>query len=168
LPWHAASVTASARNHLGEIVQPNVCDEERKAVECPRRRGAVAVVVRDGRLLVIRRSRFVVAPRTFCFPGGAIEGHESEEEALVREIREELGVEIVPERRIWQSVTPWRVHLAWWLSRLEPRAEIRPNPAEVESVHWRTPSQMAALADLLESNRQFLAALESGQIDLAI
>ena len=81
------------------------------------RRGSVAGVVRDGRLLVIRRSQFVVAPRTFCFPGGAIEGSESEEEALVREIREELGVTVRPERRIWQSVTPWHVHLSWWLSR---------------------------------------------------
>ena len=136
-------------------------------VEYPGRRGAVAVVVRQGRLLVIRRSRFVVAPRTFCFPGGGIEGDESEEEALVRELREELGVKVIPERRIWENVTPWRVHLAWWRSHLEPDARIVPNPAEVESVHWYTPQEMAALPDLLKSNRQFLAGLASGEIDLA-
>jgi len=132
------------------------------------KRGAVAVVVRHGRLLVIRRSRFVVAPRTFCFPGGAIEGDESEQEALVREIREELGVTILAERRVWQSVTPWHVHLAWWLGRLEPDARIAANPSEVESVHWYTPEEMAGLPDLLQSNRHFLAALASGEIDLAI
>ena len=136
--------------------------------ECTGRRGAVAVVVRDSRLLVIRRSRFVVAPRTFCFPGGAIEGGESEREALVREMREELGVTVVPERRIWQSVTPWHVQLAWWLSRLEPDAQLVPNPAEVESFHWYTPEEMTGLPELLESNRHFLAALESGKVDLAI
>lgn len=132
------------------------------------KRGAVAVIVRDGRLLVIRRSRFVVAPRTFCFPGGAIEGDESEQEALVREVREELGVTILAERRLWQCVTPWQVHLAWWLGRLEPDARIAANASEVESVHWCTPGEMAELADLLESNRWFLAALASGEIDLAI
>lgn len=126
------------------------------------------MIVRDGRLLVIRRSRFVVAPRTFCFPGGAIEGDESEQDALVREIREELGVTIQAERRVWQSVTPWHVHLAWWLGRLEADARIAANPHEVESVHWYTPEEMAVLADLLESNRHFLAALASGEIDLAI
>jgi hypothetical protein len=36
----------------------------------PGRRGAVAVVVRDGRMLVIRRARSVVAPLVYCFPGG--------------------------------------------------------------------------------------------------
>ena len=129
-------------------------------------RGSVAVVVRGGRLLVIRRSRLVVAPRAFCFPGGAIEGEESEEEALVREIREELGVTVLPQRRIWQSVTPWRVHLSWWLSHLPPDARLAPNPAEVESVHWYTPEEMARLPDLLESNRDFLHALASGGVDL--
>ncbi|OHB84350.1 MAG: hypothetical protein A2V98_10050 [Planctomycetes bacterium RBG_16_64_12] len=130
------------------------------------RRGAVAVVVRDARLLVIRRSRFVVAPRTFCFPGGALEGEESEEEALVREIREELGVSIRPKRRIWRSVTPWNVHLSWWLSHLEPDARLVPNPDEVESVHWHTPEEMAGLPNLLKSNQHFLCALASGEIDL--
>ena len=131
------------------------------------RRGAVAVVVRASRLLVIRRSRFVVAPRTLCFPGGAIEGEESEQEALVRELREELGVTIRPERRIWESLTPWQVRLSWWLSHLEVDAEVVPNPAEVESAHWYTPEELARLPDLLQSNRHFLAALASGEIDLA-
>ena len=137
-------------------------------IDSPGKRGAVAVVVRRGRLLLIRRSRFVVAPRTLCFPGGAIEGDESEAQALVREIREELAVTISPERRVWRSVTPWHVRLEWWLGQLDPHAEIVPNPAEVESVHWYTTQEMAELPDLLESNRHFLAALASGEIELAI
>lgn len=51
----------------------------------PGRRGAVAICVRDGRMLVIRRARSVVAPLTYCFPGGGIEGDESEQQALIRE-----------------------------------------------------------------------------------
>jgi 8-oxo-dGTP diphosphatase len=132
----------------------------------PDRHGVVAVVVRDGRLLVIRRSKAVVAPGAFCFPGGAIEQDESVPEALIREIREELGVEIRPCRQLWESVTPWNVHLCWWLAELAPEALPRANPAEVQSIHWYTPEEMRRLPDLLESNLHFLDALSRGQFVL--
>ena len=130
------------------------------------RRGAVAILMRQQRLLVIRRSQLVVAPGAYCFPGGGIEGRESETEALVREIQEELGVTIVPDKHVWESVTPWGVHLAWWRAEFAELCEPCPNPAEVESVHWYTPAEMAALPGLLESNRLFLAALEAGELRL--
>jgi 8-oxo-dGTP diphosphatase len=136
--------------------------------EFPDRRGSIAVIPRQGRLLVIRRSQSVVAPGAFCFPGGAIEDAESEEEALVREIREELGVPISPVRRIWESVTPWQVHLSWWLTQLDMAFVLNPDPSEVESVHWLTPAQISELPNLLESNRQFLEALSAGEIDLML
>jgi 8-oxo-dGTP pyrophosphatase MutT (NUDIX family) len=126
------------------------------------RRGAVAVVVRQQRLLVIRRSRLVPAPRRFCFPGGAIEQGESETEALIRELKEELNVTVTPIRRLWTSVTRWQVRLAWWLADLPDDQTIVPSPAEVESVHWYTAEELAALPHLLESNRAFLAALAQG------
>jgi 8-oxo-dGTP diphosphatase len=131
-----------------------------------RRRGAVAVVVRDARFLVIRRSATVVAPGAFCFPGGGIEADESEAQALVREFQEELGASIQPVRCVWTSVTRWRVALAWWLGTLDPTVELLPNPAEVESVHWLTHDEMLASPKLLESNREFLRALTAGQIVL--
>ena len=134
--------------------------------DMPVRRGAVAVIVREGRLLVIRRSESVVAPGAFCFPGGGIEADETEEQALVREIQEELGVIIHPVRRLWRSVTPWRVELAWWLGTIPAGASLAANPAEVASVHWHTPAEMLALDRLLESNHAFLAALAAGEIVL--
>ncbi len=129
----------------------------------PGRRGVIGVAVRDGRMLVIRRSRSVVAPLVFCFPGGGIEPGESEEQALVREFREEIGVTVRPLRRLWQCVTAWKVELSWWLVEIAADATPVPNPAEVESVHWLTPAEMSQLPDLLASNREFLAfARESG------
>jgi len=126
----------------------------------------VAVIVREGRFLVIRRSRDVVAPQAYCFPGGAIEPGESEQDALVREIREELGTTIRPLGRVWQSITPWGVPLAWWHGELDADAAITPNPAEVDSVGWYTPEEMRGLPALLPSNLAFLDALALGQIDL--
>lgn len=132
------------------------------------RRGAVAVIVRQQRLLVIRRAQQVVAPLAYCFPGGGVEAHENEEQALVRELFEELGVHVLPIRRLWQSVTPWKVQLAWWLSDLDPRIDPVPNPAEVESFCWCTPDEMRRLPGLLESNWHFLDAWDSGAFALPI
>lgn len=130
----------------------------------PYRRGVVGVIVDRGRFLVIRRSRWVAAPGKYCFPGGGIEDRESEEAALVRELREELNVDVVPKHRLWASVTPWRVHLAWWSAELAEGGEPVPNPAEVESIHWWTSEEMLRSSELLESNRMFLDAIEAGHV----
>lgn len=48
----------------------------------------------QGRCLVTRRSAAMSQPDTWEFPGGKVERGESPQAALVREIREELDVEI--------------------------------------------------------------------------
>lgn len=126
----------------------------------PRKHGVVAVIEREQRLLVIRRSRFVSAPGRLCFPGGAIEPGESEPVALVRELQEELAVSIEPRQRLWHSLTPWNVALAWWSARMSPDAQLVPNPHEVAEVHWLTVTQLRESPDLLESNHDFLDAWE--------
>ena len=143
-------------------------DNENESIQSARR-GVVAVIVRKtvsdcnivawsskSRFLVIRRSQAVVAPGMYCFPGGGIEAQETDEAALIRELREELAVEIRPCRLLWNSITPWNVHLSWWLSELASADEFIPNLAEVESVHWLTSKEMLELPDLLASNRHFL------------
>jgi 8-oxo-dGTP diphosphatase len=130
------------------------------------RRGAVAVIEREGRLLVIRRSANVLAPRQFCFPGGGLEPGETEAEALVRELQEELNCQVRPVARLWETVTHWRVHLAWWQAALERCGEPAPNPLEVESIHWLTPREILNLEDVVDGNRQFVEALLRGEVTL--
>jgi len=131
-----------------------------------RRRGAVGVICRQDRLLVIRRSESVAAPGAYCFPGGGIEGDETEQAALVRELHEELGVSVKPLRRLWESTTTWGVWLAWWLAEIAPDAEPVPNPAEVAALHWLSIAEMRALPGLLSSNHAFLDGVAAGQIEL--
>lgn len=134
-------------------------ERERHGVDAkgpPLRYGVIAVVMRDEKLLVIRRSQYVVAPRKLCFPGGGIEPGETPEQALVREFREELGETIMPVRQIWESVTPWHVHLRWWVVRLPRRFSLIPNPWEVESVEWLDFAELREHPDLLSSNIPFL------------
>jgi 8-oxo-dGTP diphosphatase len=53
-----------------------------------------AAIVRDGRCLVTRRGPAMSAPLKWEFPGGKVEPGESHHQALVREIKEELDVEV--------------------------------------------------------------------------
>jgi 8-oxo-dGTP pyrophosphatase MutT (NUDIX family) len=131
-----------------------------------RKRGVVAVVVRDQRLLVIRRSVHVRAPGMHCFPGGGIEPGEDEATAIVREMREELNVVITPQRRLWQAVTSWGVDLAWWQVQLPDERAIKNNPAEVEAFCWLTAAEIRQLPTVLESNLQFLDAIDRGEVRL--
>jgi 8-oxo-dGTP diphosphatase len=136
------------------------------AVPASRRRGVIAVVPRRSQLLVIRRSLHVRAPRAYCFPGGGIEAGESEEEALARELEEELSARAQPVRRLYENATASGVHLVWWLAILEPASPLIPNPREVESLHWLTVPEIRALPGLLLTNHDFLNAL--GRLEFSL
>jgi mutator protein MutT len=53
-----------------------------------------AVIRRKGQILITQRLDHVHLARLWEFPGGKVEGAESFEVALMREIREELGIKI--------------------------------------------------------------------------
>jgi 8-oxo-dGTP diphosphatase len=54
-----------------------------------------AAILRDGHVLIVRRAR-PPAQGLYTLPGGAVEAGETLMEALVREVREELGMAIQP------------------------------------------------------------------------
>ncbi len=54
---------------------------------------AVALIDRDGRVLLAQRPEGKSMAGLWEFPGGKIEGGETPEAALVRELHEELGIE---------------------------------------------------------------------------
>lgn len=55
---------------------------------------ACALIDADGRVLVTRRPEGKTMAGLWEFPGGKVEAGESPEEAVIREMREELGIEI--------------------------------------------------------------------------
>ena len=131
------------------------------------RRGAIGVVRRDdGCYLVIERSATVRAPGRFCFPGGGIELGETEEQAVRRELREELNLEVEPVRQLWRSYTRSGVHLHWWLVELTSPANPVPNSREVARWFWMAPEEISRHPKTLLTNREFLAAVKSGKIDM--
>jgi 8-oxo-dGTP diphosphatase len=53
-----------------------------------------AIILKDGKILVAQRGEKMDMPFKWEFPGGKIEANESEETCLIREIKEELNIEI--------------------------------------------------------------------------
>lgn len=131
-------------------------------------RGAVGVVERGGRVLVIRRAEGIPFGGAWCFPGGALEPGETFAQAVVREMREEVGLLVHAERELWQ----WRsqddrLELRWWSVREERELPVSPDDSEVADVAWLTTREIRNLDPLLESNRRFLDEVLAGRILLA-
>ncbi|MFI6472196.1 MULTISPECIES: (deoxy)nucleoside triphosphate pyrophosphohydrolase [unclassified Streptomyces] len=119
----------------------------------------VAGAVYDrGRLLAARRSAPPELAGRWELPGGKVEQGESPQQALVRELREELGIETEPLERIageW-PLKPGLVLHAWTARLLdgEPRPlqdhdELRwLAPEEADAVDW-LPQDRPAVAEAM-------------------
>ncbi len=133
------------------------------------RQAAVAVIVRRGKLLVIRRALTVRAPGKLCFPGGLIERGEHAAETIVRELREELSLDVRPVSPLWSSFAPSGCRLHWLECKLsEPESEPVPNPSEVQHCLWLTVPELAEHPDVLPSNFSFLENVRGGQIHFRV
>ncbi|MET7857342.1 (deoxy)nucleoside triphosphate pyrophosphohydrolase [Streptomyces sp. NPDC005318] len=119
-------------------------------------RVVVAGAVYDqGRLLAARRSAPPELAGRWELPGGKLEPGETGEQALVRELREELGVEVEPLERIpgeW-PLKPGYV-LQVWTARLVSRV---PAPLEDhDELRWLGPGENGTV-DWLDQDRAAVA-----------
>jgi 8-oxo-dGTP diphosphatase len=118
---------------------------------------ACALIERDGRLLVAQRPPGKALALKWEFPGGKIERGETAAAALVRELREELGLEVEVGREL-ASVTHdyGDVFITLVPFRCTPTGA-EPHPREHVEARWCTPDEIDAL-DLADADRPVLAA----------
>jgi len=62
-----------------------------------------AIIEKENRVLVVQRSAKMSLPLKWEFPGGKIENNESEEDCIIREIKEELNVDIEVLKKLQSS-----------------------------------------------------------------
>jgi A/G-specific adenine glycosylase len=98
---------------------------------------ACGVLADSGEIFVQKRRADDVWPGLWEFPGGVLEPGETPEQALVREYREETGLEVLPVGKIAvlrSSYTRYRITLHGFFCRVAngaaPRADISLNEAE--------------------------------------
>jgi mutator protein MutT len=104
--------------------------------------GILGIIQKGGRLLMIQRSAHVRVPHAWCFPGGTIEPGESQPDALVREMREEVHLEVRPGRHLMtQTKHDGKLVLYCWSAEIIS-GEPRPNPHEVAEIAWMTPAEI--------------------------
>lgn len=128
---------------------------ERKVVDV-----AAAVLQNpDGQFLLAQRPKDKIWAGYWEFPGGKIESGETPHHALVRELREELGIEV-------ETAYPWIMRVFDY-----PHATVKlhffrvtswrgePHPHEGQQFSWQLPAQVA-VEPMLPANAPVLRALE--------
>lgn len=117
-----------------------------KNKHCPLIDVTCAIIVRDGKVLVAKRSHEMDQAGLWEFPGGKVDKNESPENCLFREIREELKLNI----QITYSLSPIVHHYPDISIRLIPFitsiVEGHPLALEHEKVQWFLPADLKKLA----------------------
>lgn len=104
-----------------------------------------AVIVQDGKIFCAQRGKDTTLAEMWEFPGGKIEENETPEEALKREILEEMQCEIEVGKQVEHTVYEYDfavVHLTTYYSRI-----ISGEPILIEHIdaRWLEPSQLEDL-----------------------
>ena len=105
-----------------------------------------ALIVREGRLLIARRPEGRHMAGRWEFPGGKLEKGESPEDAVEREIREELGLD-VRAGRIYQAIAysyPEKDVLLLFYAAVVVSGE--PRPIEEAEIRWVTVAELDGYA----------------------
>ena len=122
---------------------------------------AAGLIYRDGKLLITQRPPGKHGALKWEFPGGKVESEEDPRDALTREVREELGVEITVHEiveTIFHRYSERTVLLLFykchWLSG-EPETD------DCNSFAWAGPSHLAGY-DFLEADLGLIRKIEKG------
>lgn len=107
-----------------------------------------AAILRDGKVLVLQRGFEKSLPGLWEFPGGKVEAQENEKQALIREIKEELNMDILIEKYIATNIHTYdfaEIELSVYTARMHTNAEIELTehiaykwllPSELEQIEW--------------------------------
>ena len=123
---------------------------------------SAALIFRGGKLLITQRRADAHLGGLWEFPGGKREPGETFEQCLIREIREELGVEIAVGQlfeEIRHDYPGKSVHLKFFMCQLLAG---EPQPLDCAAVRWTTVGDLARY-EFPAADAQLLQKLKSPQ-----
>jgi 8-oxo-dGTP diphosphatase len=124
-----------------------------------------ALIEHQGRILACQRARGARFALMWEFPGGKIEPGEEPEQALARELREELGVSAQIGREVFRTTyssgeMSEPMELIFFAARAAPD---QIQNREFEQVAWREPKTLAEL-NFLAADQELIGRLASGAV----
>lgn len=130
-------------------------------------RVVVAAIIErsDRRILIGQRRKSDSSPLKWEFPGGKVEEGEEPEDALRRELREELSVALVRCAEITRvqhryTHTGERLEIRFFAAAI---ADGEPEPCTFETIAWVLPRELGDY-DFLAANAPLIALLATGKI----
>ena len=120
---------------------------------------AAALFDEGGRVLIAQRPEGKHMAGWWEFPGGKVGANESERDALVRELREELGVETLPEAEVMRLTHDYpdrTVELVLWRAAI---VEGAPRSLDGQALKW-VDCQNLGQERLLPADAPFIDALQ--------
>ena len=115
-----------------------------------------AVIERDGRILITQRDAESWHPLKWEFPGGKVEAEETPEDAVVRELEEELAIQARIDGEImrYEYQYPGRSPILLIFYRIVDFAG-EPQNLQFAQLRWEAPERLNEY-DFLEGDREFL------------
>lgn len=121
-----------------------------------KKEAVVAVLTKNDRILIIRRSDKVPSPGYWTPISGRLEPGEDQAKAVVREVQEEVGLSVRANRWVWECPTHDGVYtLHWWLVDLLDKGEVVVDPHEVSEARWMPVDEFLRLEPTFADDRYF-------------
>src|SRR3990167_3366196 len=115
----------------------------------------VAVITNGDKVLLIQRAPSVRGGGYWAPVSGEVEPGESQEAAVVREVKEEVGLTVRPVRKVWENMsTRGTFILHWWLAEYVG-GELVLEKREVSDARWLTPDEIRKMDSTFEGDREF-------------
>lgn len=119
----------------------------------------IAVIRKDDCVLIIQRGPKARAPGYWGPLSGTIEVGETQQETVVREVKEEVGLEVRAVRKVWECLSDdSNFLLHWWLVEIAS-GEINIDPDEVSEARWVTIEEYFSLENTFRNDQEFFRSV---------
>lgn len=117
----------------------------------------MAVLREDGRVLVILRGPRARESGYWAPLSGTVEPGERQQDTLVREVYEEVGLRVAPLAKVWESTSAdGEFVLHWWTAEITG-GELTLDPGEVSEARWVTAEEYGRLRPTFAGDHAFYA-----------